>query len=100
MAQDPSHDRDQDVLLTSHALDMVTLRNFEGPTAEVEAETICGILDSNDIPAMVVGASQYPVLGYEVKVPRGKVMEAEELILQAEAAGPDAAVEAEAESEK
>ncbi len=88
------------MVLTSHALDMVTLCSFEGPTAEVEAETICGILDSNDIPAMVVGAAQYPVLGFEVKVPRGKVMEAEELISQAEAAGPEAAAEAEAESEK
>ena len=100
MAQDPSRERDQDVLLTSHALDMVTLRSFDGITAEVEAETICGILDSNDIPAMVVGASQYPMLGFEVKVPRGKVKEAEELIAQAEASGPEAAAEAEAESEK
>ena len=79
---------------------MVTLRRFEGITAEMEAETVCGILDSNDIPAMVVGASQYPMLGFEVKVPRGKVKEAEEFILQAQAAGPDAAAEAEAESEK
>jgi hypothetical protein len=100
MAQDPDRERDQDVLLTSHALDMVTLRSFEGVTAEVVAETICGILDSNDIPAMVVGAAQYPMLGFEVKVPRGKVKEAEELIEEAEAAGPTAAAEAEAESEK
>jgi hypothetical protein len=100
MAQDPSSERDPDVLLTSHALDMVTLRSFDGVTAELEAETICGILDSNDIPAMVVGAAQYPMLGFEVKVPRGKVKEAEELILEAEDAGPAAAAEAEAESEK
>jgi hypothetical protein len=39
-------------------------------------------------------------LGFEVKVPRGKLKEAEELLAQAEAAGPDAATEAEAESEK
>lgn len=88
------------MLLTSHALDMVTLRSFDGVTAEMEAETVCGILDSNDIPAMVVGAAQYPNLGFEVKVPRGKVKEAEELILEAEESGPDAAEEAEAESEK
>ena len=76
------------------------LRSGRKVTAEVEAETICGILDSNDIPAMVVGAAQYPVLGFEVKVPRGKVREAEELILEAEEAGPAAAAEGEAESEK
>ena len=105
MAQDPDREEEQqsgDVLLTSHALDMVTLWNSEAGTvtAEMEADMIRGVLESNDIPAMVVGASQYPNLGFEVKVPRGKFKEAEELLAQAEAAGPDAATEAEAESEK
>jgi hypothetical protein len=49
---------------------------------------------------MVVGASQYPNLPVEVRVPRGRVKEAEELIEQAQASGPEAASEAEAESEK
>ena len=103
MAQDPEREDEQsgqDVLLTSHALDMVPLWNSGGVNAEMEADMIRGVLESNDIPAMVVGASQYPNLGFEVRVPRGKVKEAEELIEQAQAAGPDAAVEAEAESEK
>jgi Putative prokaryotic signal transducing protein len=103
MAQDPDREEEQpgeDVLLTSHALDMVTLWNSSSVNAEMEADMIRGVLESNGIPAMVVGASQYPVLGFEVKVPRGKLKEAEELIEQAEAAGPDAATEAEAESEK
>jgi uridine phosphorylase len=103
MAQDPDREEEQpgeDVLLTSHALDMVTLWNSSSVNAEMEADMIRGVLESNGIPAMVVGASQYPILGYEVKVPRGKLKEAEELIEQAEAAGPDAATEAEAESEK
>ena len=103
MAQDPDREGEQqgqDVLLTSHALDMVTLWNSGTVTAEVEADMIRGVLESNGIPVMVVGTSQYPNLPVEVRVPRGKVKEAEELIAQAEAAGPDAAVEAEAESEK
>jgi hypothetical protein len=103
MAQDPDREEEQpgqDVLLTSHALDMVTLWSSNTVMAEVEADMIKGVLESNDIPVMVVGASQYPNLPVEVRVPRGKVKEAEELIAQAQAAGPDAAVEAEAESEK
>jgi hypothetical protein len=61
---------------------------------------IRGVLESNGIPVMVVGATLYPNLPFEVRVPRGKLKEAEELIEQAEAAGPEAATEAEAESEK
>jgi hypothetical protein len=106
MAQDPDReDREeeqqgQDELLTSHALDMVMLWSSGTVSAEVEADMIRGVLESNGIPVMVVGASQYPNLGFEVRVPRGKVKEAEALIEQAVAAGPDAATEAEAESEK
>jgi hypothetical protein len=103
MAQDPDREEEQsgqDVLLTSHALDMVTLWNSNGVSAEIEADMIRGVLESNNIPVMVVGASQYPNLPVEVRVPRGKVKEAEELIEQAQASGPEAASEAEAESEK
>ena len=105
MAQDPEREEEQqdaEVVLTSHALDMVTLWNSDAGTvtAEIESDMIRGVLESNGIPVMVVGASQYPNLGFEVKVPRGKVKEAEELLDQAEASGPDAATEAEAESEK
>ncbi len=103
MAQDPDREEEQsgqDVLLTSHALDMVTLWTSNGVSAEIEADMIRGVLESNGIPVMVVGASQYPNLPVEVRVPRGKVKEAEELIEQAQASGPEAASEAEAESEK
>ena len=85
MAQDPEREEEQhgsDELLTSHALDMVTLWNSSTISAEMEADMIRGVLESND------------------KVPRGKVKEAEELIEAALAAGSDAAVEAEADSEK
>ena len=103
MAQDPDREEqqpDEEMHLKSHALDMVALWNSTAVNSEVEADMIRGVLESNGIPAMVVGASQYPALGFEVRVPRGKVKEAEEFIEQAEAAGPEAAAEAEAESEK
>ncbi|MEO8595625.1 MAG: hypothetical protein ABI759_20065 [Candidatus Solibacter sp.] len=103
MAQDPEREEEQqagsDLLLTSHALDMVTLWSSEGVSSEMEANTIRGLMESSGIPAMMVGAPQYPNLGFEVKVPRGRVKEAEELLDQAEASGPADALAAEAESE-
>src|SRR6184192_2839183 len=103
MAQDPEDldpEQDQDQILTSHALDMVTLFSSATVTAEMEADMIRGLLETNGIPALVVRAAQNLPLGLQVKVPRGKVREAEQLIAQAEEAGAERAAEAEAESEK
>jgi|SRR5271157_1040477 len=103
MAQDPERneeERDQDQLLTSHALDMVALWDSSTVDSEVEADMIRGVLDTNGIPTLVVGASQYPNLGFEVQVPRGKVMEARRLIEEAKAAGPEAAAAGELASEE
>jgi len=93
MAQDPG----QDELLNTHALDMVTLPGGSVCT-EMEADMIRGVLDANGIPSLVSAAAQYPTLGFEVKVPRGRVLEAERLVADALAAGPEAADEAEAEA--
>src|ERR1035438_2264498 len=74
MAQDPEREEERpeeqsgdDVPLTTHALDMVTIWTSEAGTvtAEIESDMIRGVLESNDIPVMVVGASQYPNLGFE-----------------------------------
>jgi hypothetical protein len=104
MAQDPERDeeeRDRDQLLTSHALDMVALWESSGIDAEVEADMIRGVLESNGIPALLAGGtSQFPNLGYQVLVPRGKVVEAERLIEEAKAAGPAAAAAGELASEE
>jgi hypothetical protein len=103
MAQDPQRDdeeRVQDQLLTSHALDMVALWESSAVDAEVEADMIRGVLDSNGIPTLLVGASQFNNLGFEVHVPRGKVMEARRLLEEARAAGPDAAAAGELASEE
>jgi hypothetical protein len=103
MAQDPERDdeeRDRDQLLTSHALDMVALWNSSAVDAEVEADMIRGVLDSNGIPTLLMGASQYPNLGFQVLVPRGKVVEAQRLLEEAKAAGPEAAAAGELASEE
>ena len=49
MAQDPDRDeddRDQDQILSSHALDMVALYDSSTVDAEMEADMIRGVLDS------------------------------------------------------
>ena len=99
MAQDPE-ERDQDQLLTSRALDMVSLFDSTGVDAEVEADVIRGVLDSSGIPSLIVRPGPYPPLGIQVLVPRGKLLEARQLLEEARAAGPEAAAEAEAASEE
>jgi len=98
MAQDPD-DREQEQPLSTHALDLVSLYDSLTVDAEIEADVIRGLLDTNGIPSLVRGAAQYPSLGFEVLVPRGKLQEARQLVAEALAAGPEAAAEAEAASE-
>jgi hypothetical protein len=103
MAQDPERndeERDQDQLLTSHALDMVALWDSSAIDSEVEADMIRGVLDSGGIPSLLVGAPQFANLGFQVQVPRGKVMEAQRLIEEAKLAGPEAATAGELASEQ
>jgi len=99
MAQDPE-DRDQDQPLTSHALDMVTLYNSATVDGEIEADVIRGVLDTSGIPSVVQRAGPYPPLGIQILVPRGRLREAQELLEEAQAGGPEAAAEAEAASEE
>jgi hypothetical protein len=103
MAQDPERDdeeRDQDELLTSHALDMVALWDSSNIDSEVEADMIRGVLDSGEIPSLLVSGPEFPNLGFQVMVPRGKVMEAQRLVEEAKKAGPEAAAAGELASEE
>ena len=102
MAQDPEDDEEQqneDVGDISHDLDMVTLYTSLAVDAEMEADVIHGVLESNGVPSIVVRAPSIPSFGYEVQVPRSRLEEAQRLISEAEAAGPEAAAEGEANSE-
>jgi hypothetical protein len=102
MAQDPEDDeapQDESSIDPSHDFDMATLFSSQGVDAEMEADVIHGILESNGVPSMVVRATGLSPLGFEVQVPRIRFEEAERLIAEAKAAGPEAAAEAEAASE-
>jgi len=95
MAQDPN----EEVVLNTHALDMVPLPGGRVST-ESEADMIRGVMDANQIPSLLIRAPQWPNLGFEIHIPRGMVNQAEEALKAALAAGSEAAAEAEAETEK
>ncbi len=68
--------------------------------AEMEAMAIKGLLDSNDIPAVVVGPQILPNLEFQVQVPDDLLDRARQTIRDARQGGRQAADEAEAASEK
>jgi hypothetical protein len=98
MAQDP--EPDEDLIDPSHDLDMVPLFTSQTINAETEADVIRGILDANGIPSILIRASGYPSLGFEIRVPHAWVEEAERIVAEQREAGPEAAVEGEAASER
>jgi hypothetical protein len=67
--------------------------------AEMESMTIKGILESSDIPAIIVGPHVLPNLEFQVQVPEHMLERARQTIEEARAAGSGAAAEAEAEGE-
>ena len=68
--------------------------------AEMEALAIKGVLDSNGIPAMIVGPSVLPIVEFQVQVPEHLLTEARQVIRDARHGGRRAAAEGEAETEK
>jgi hypothetical protein len=66
--------------------------------AEMEAMAIKGILDANGIPAILIGPHVLP-LEFQIQVPESRLAEARSRIAEAQAAGPQAAEEAEAATE-
>ena len=103
MAQDPENEeegRGEGAVDPSPDLDLVTLFSSSNVDAELEANNIHGMLEASGIPSLVVGASVIPSLEFLVQVPRSRAAEAERLLEEARAAGPEAAAEAEAASEE
>jgi hypothetical protein len=80
--------------------EMVAVFSSSNHDAEMEVLTIKGILDSEGVPALVVGPSVLPNLEFQVQVPAELAGRAEELIAAAREAGPAAAAEGEALSEE
>jgi hypothetical protein len=83
----------------SHGMDLVTIFEGVGTTAEVEALSIRSLLDSAGIPSVLVGTPQIPNLPFLVKVPRDMADQAKTAIEAATAGGAAAADEAERATE-
>jgi hypothetical protein len=81
-------------------LDMEPFFSETGAMAEMEALTIQGILQANNIPCTVVGSSTLPVVEFVVNVPKAYLEGARDAVNEARAAGPEAAEEMERLIEK
>ena len=80
---------------------MVPLYFSQTVEAESEAEVLRGVLESNGIPATLSGSPPlYPNLGILIYVPKNRLEDAQRLIEEQRQAGPEAAAEAEANSEE
>lgn len=99
MADDREREPESETVDTSHDLDLVTFFSSSNHDAELEAMSIHAILQANGIPSVLVGTSQIPSLEFQVQVPRAILADAERVVAEARAAGPDAAEEAEKDSE-
>ncbi len=84
----------------SHALDVVTVFEDSGTTAEIEALGIQAILEGEGIRVVLGGETSFPSLPWSVGVSKADVPRALEVIEAAKKAGPKAAVDAEAEQER
>jgi Putative prokaryotic signal transducing protein len=98
MPQEPEPESES--IDSSHDLDMVTFFSSSNHDAEMEAMSIHSILEANGIPSVLVGTSTIPSLEFQVQVSREDLEQARRVVAEAQAAGPDAAAEAEANSEQ
>ena len=85
----------QQVTNPSSDLDLATVFESYGMTAEMEAMEVQAILELDGIPAVIVSTIMYPSLPYQVRVPRDHVEQALIRTAEARAAGPSGAEEAE-----
>lgn len=84
----------------AHGYDLVELYRGMGTTGEVEALSIRSVLDANHIPSVLVGSMQMPNFPFRVMVPQLFNEAAQQALDEAAAAGPAAAEEGEAASER
>ena len=91
---------ESEALDTSHEMDAATLFSSSNHDAEMEALEIHNLLQANGIPSVMVGASVIPSLAFGVQVPRADLEEARRVLAEAQAAGPEAALEAEEAGEE
>ena len=84
----------------SHELDLVTVYEGSGTTAEMEAIGIQAVLKAAGIRVVLGGETTFPNLPWSVHVPKADAGRALEVISEAKKSGPRAAAEAEAEHER
>jgi hypothetical protein len=75
----------------SHDLDFVNLATFDGPGAEMQSTLLRSALEGNGIPCAVIGISQIPSLGFEVRVPKTRLEEALTIVAGADQSGAEVA---------
>lgn len=85
---------------SSHALDLVTIFEQSGTTAEMEALGIQAVLEAAGIPVVFGGETSFPNLPWSIRVSKADAARAFEVIEDAKKAGPKAAAEAEAAQER
>ena len=78
---------------------MVAVFSSSNHDGEMEAMAIKGLLDANNIPAMIVGPHVLPTLEFQVQVPADLLDEAKHTIREARQGGRQAATEAEKATE-
>jgi hypothetical protein len=83
----------------SHALDLVTVFKVANTQSSFEAHGVRALLEAGGIHAELIGDERLPNLAYEVRVAQSDAERALSLIAEARALGPEAAAEAERESE-
>ena len=100
IAENPLPDEVEEVD-ASPELDVETIFRAEGsgPMAEMEALEVKGLLEANEIAAVLVGNSVLPNMPFEVKVARDHAERARQLMAEAQQGGEAAAEAAELESE-
>jgi hypothetical protein len=85
---------------SSHALDLVTVFEESGTTAEIEALGIQALLEAEGIRVVLGGETSFPSLPWSVGVSKSDAGRARQIIADAKKAGSKAAEEAESEQER
>ena len=81
----------------SRELDTVPIASMMGATGEIEAMGVKSVLDAAEIPSVLVGDSTLPNLEFHIRVAQTDVERARAVLAEAQAAGPAAAAQAQAE---
>ena len=84
----------------SHALDLVTVFEDAGTTAEIEALGIQAVLENAGISVVLMGEASFPSLPWAVRVSKADAARALAVLEDAKKAGPKAAAEAEEAQER